>query len=427
MTLGRTRRAALVAAAFTAAIAGSALPAPALAQSQLGIVAVVNDQIVSEYDLQQRLQAAITSAGLPDTTDVQERLAPQVLRDLVDERLQVQEAGRLELAVADADVAIAIRNLEQRNNIPEGGFEQFLNQRGLELSVVRTQVMADLAWNQVLRTQIAPNVRISEEEIDEAMALVAASEGKNHLLLSEIVLFAELPAQDLEVRAETARILADIRAGAEFGAVAQQFSHSASALDGGNIGWVLEEQLAPEIAAALAGLPAGAISEPVSSGGGYYIFWLRDRRVIGSASPFDAIVELKQIALPLSATSEEPDVARALARAGSIATTVQGCRAMDAIIQEVGNQQSGDLGRIRIGDMPPRFREVIAALGVGQPSAPVRSDTGIHVLMVCERTEADSNIPERDEVAQSIWNQRFSMLARRYMRDLRREAVIEYR
>ena len=427
MDLSRTRGAVMATAALVAAMGAAALPVPALAQSQLGIAAVVNDQVVSEYDLRQRLLLAISAAGLPNTAEILERLAPQVLRNLVDERLQVQEATRLGLAVADADLTNAIRILEQRNNIPEGGFEQFLSQRGLEFSVVLAQVAADLAWNQVLRTQVAPTVRISEEEIDAAMARVAASEGKNRLLLSEILLVAEPPAQDSEVRAEITRILADIRAGAEFGAVAQQFSQGASASDAGNIGWVLEEQLAPEIAAALASVPAGAISEPVASGGGYYLYWLRDRGVIGAVNPFDAMVELKQVVLPLFTTSEEPDVARALARAGSIAATVRGCGAMDAMIQEVGNTQSGDLGRIRIGDMPVRFREVVAALGVGQASAPLRSDTGIHVLIVCERTDADPDIPERDEVARSIRDERFEMLARRYLRDLRREAVIEYR
>jgi len=369
----------------------------------------------------------ISTSGLDNTAKNRERLAPRVLRTLIDETLKQQEAARLELVVTEGELDEAIQTLEQRNNIPPGGFSGFLAEGGVELSAVLVQIRAELSWNKILQAEIMVDVEVSEEQIDEAEARIRASEGKHRLLLSEIFLSFERPQQSVAIREEADRILSDLKQGADFGDIARQFSQGMSAYQAGDIGWVLEDQLALELAATLARTEVGKLSDVIPVPGGYYIVLLRDRTVIGAIDPLDVILHLKQIALPLTQTAKEPDVARALARAQAIASSLQGCTSMDAMIVEVGNPQSGDLGQLRLGDMPTRFRDAIATLAVGQPSAPVRSDAGVHVFMACKRVEPEPGLPNRNEIAESIWNQQVEMLARRYLRDLRRIAVIDIR
>jgi peptidyl-prolyl cis-trans isomerase SurA len=410
----------------TALAAAMLVAAPAAAQ-QMGIAAVVNDQLITAFDLSQRLVIAIGTAGLPNTEDVRERLTPQVLRGLVTEALQLQEAERLGLGVSRSEVDGALRVLEERNNIPPGGLPRYLEQRGLAMSAIEAQVRAELAWNKILRQRVIPAILVSEEQIDEAVARAEASQGRHRLLLDEIFLVVDSEDGEPLVRAEIERIVSDLRAGADFRAVARQFSQGAAAYDGGDIGWVLEDQLAPEIAAAVAELEIGGLTGPISSAGGYYVVRLRDRVLIGGVDLLDTVLHLKQIALPLTAAAQEIDVARALARGQSISSSLRGCTSMDEMIEEVGNLQSGDLGAVRIGDMPPRFRDAVMDLPVGQPSAPVRSETGVHVFMACERIEAEPDEPDRDEFANSIWSQQLDMRARRYIRDLHRSATIDIR
>ena len=169
------------------------------------------------------------------------------------------------------------------------------------------------------------------------------------------------------------------------------------------------------------------MSEIIAVPGGIYIILLRDRQIIGQIDPFDSVVSLKQIALLLSEDAEGPPLTRAIARAESISFSVKGCEEMDAMIEEIGNPQSGDLGQIRIGDMPPPFRDAIVPLNVGEASRPVRSSYAVHVFMPCDRIEPKPDIPSRDEIAETIWNQQVEMLTRRLLRDLRRSAVIEIR
>ena len=416
------------AVAALAALALVAVLAPGYPRAQeLGIVAVVNDEAISAFDLSQRMQVAISSAGLPDTAATRERLAPQVLRTLVDETLQRQEADRLGLSVTQVELDEAIRSLEERNNIPPGGFEGFLASQGVELAAVVAQIRAEISWTKVLRAEIVPGLQVAEDQVDEAEARILASEGKHRLELSEIFLSVDQPQNTEAVEAEAARILSDLHAGADFGGMARQFSQSASAYQSGDVGWVLEDQVAPELAAALSSLDVGEITGVVPVPGGFYIVLLRDRSIIGQVNPLDSIVHLKQIALPLARNADEPDVARALARAQAIASGLQGCTAMDAAIEEVGNPQSGDLGQLRLGDMPARFRGAVLPLAIGQASVPLRSDTAIHVFMVCEREDAEPDLPDRAEIEESIWNQQMEMLSRRYVRDLRRDAVIDLR
>ena len=408
-------------------LAAAAIVPNAFAQIEVGIVAVVNDEAVSAFDLEQRLAVAISSSQLPNTLETRERLAPPALRALVEERLQLQEAARLNLQVTDAEIAAAMRSLEANNNVPAGGLEQFLAEQGLQLSAVQSQVRAEIAWNKILRNQIVPLITIADDEIDAEMSRLQASQGRHRVLLSEIFLAVDSPQRDEEVREQIQRLAGNLRDGAPFAAVARQFSQGSSAYSSGDVGWVLEEQLAPEIAVAVRAIDVGEFSDPVAAAGGYYLILLRDREVIGEIDLRQVRVHLKQVALPLIANAAPPDVARALARAETIAATVRGCEAMDAMILEIGNPQSGDLGELRLGDMPARFSDAVVRLELGVPSTPVRSDAGVHVFMVCDRVDPEANVPKREEVADRLWDQRMDMLARRYRRDLRRDAVIEYR
>ncbi len=392
-----------------------------------GIAAVVNDQIVTLFDLEQRIAVAIGSAGLRDSADLRNRLRPQVLRTLIDETLQIAEARRLNLSITTANVEDAKRVIETRNNIPRGGLATFLAGQGLNEQSVLRQIRAELSWNRVVQAVLVPQVKVSEQEIDAEMARLAQSNGKFRYLLSEIFLPAETNQRDADLRAQAQRLGDDIRGGAQFAAVARQFSRGSSAFAGGDIGWVMEEQMAPELANVVRTLNVGAVSAPINAGGGYYVLQVRDKRQIGVSDPNETKLHLKQIALPLPPTAPAAEVARTEARAQSIAGTVRGCEQMDSMIREVGNPQSGDLGTVRVGDLPERFRGAVANIEIGRVSEQVRSDFGVHVFMVCQRDVAAAELPTRAEAAQTIGQQRLDAIERRHMRDLRRNANIDIR
>ncbi len=254
-------------------------------QESIGIAAVVNNEAISIPDLVARIDVAIVASRLRASEDLRRQLAPQVLRSLVDERLKVQEAERLGVTVTDAEMANARRSVEQRNGIAGGGLDDFLQRQGLNVATVTDQLRAEILWSKLVRGRLGAAVSVGEGEIDEALAQLEANRGRPEYRVAEIFLAVESSEQESEVRAAAESLFEQLKAGAKFDQIASQFSQSATAAVGGDIGWVLEGELPSEIEAVLARMQPGRIAPPVRTFDGYSIVLLIDRRTVLSDAP----------------------------------------------------------------------------------------------------------------------------------------------
>ncbi len=254
-------------------------------QESVGIAAVVNNEAISIPDLVARIDVAIVASRLRTSEDLRRQLAPQVLRSLVDERLKVQEAERLGVTVSDAEMANARRSVEQRNGIAAGGLDDFLQRQGLNVATVTDQLRAEILWSKLVRGRLGAAVSVGEGEIDEALAQLEANRGRPEFRVAEIFLAVESSEQENEVRAAAESLFEQLKAGAKFDQIASQFSQSATAAVGGDIGWVLEGELPSEIEAVLARMEPGRIAPPVRTFDGYSIVLLIDRRTVLSDAP----------------------------------------------------------------------------------------------------------------------------------------------
>ena len=254
-------------------------------QEAVGIAAVVNNEAITVPDLVARIDIAIVASRLRASEDLRRQLAPQVLRSLVDERLKVQEAERLGVSVSEAEMADARRTVEQRNGITAGGLDDFLRGQGLTVDAVTDQLRAEILWSKLVRGRLGAAVSVGEGEIDEALAQLEANRGRPEYRVAEIFLAVESSEQEEEVRAAATSLYEQLTAGANFAQIASQFSQSATAAVGGDIGWVLEGELPTEIEAVLVRLEPGSVAPPVRAFDGYTIISLIDRRTVLSDAP----------------------------------------------------------------------------------------------------------------------------------------------
>ena len=254
-------------------------------QETVGIAAVVNNEAISIPDLVARIDIAIVASRLRASEDLRRQLAPQVLRSLIDERLKVQEAERLGVTVREAEMANARRSVEQRNGIAAGGLDDFLRSQGLDVATVTDQLRAEILWSKLVRGRLGVAVSVGEGEVDEALARLEANRGRPEYRVAEIFLAVESSEQEGEVGAAATSLYEQLAAGANFGQIASQFSQSATAAVGGDIGWVLEGELPSEIEAVLVQLEPGSIAPPVRAFDGYTIVSLIDRRTVLSEAP----------------------------------------------------------------------------------------------------------------------------------------------
>ena len=419
--VGPVARAALLLLALLPVVLGAA--GRAGSQEIMRIAAVVNNEAISIPDLVARIDVAIAVSRLQASDELRQRLAPQVLRALIDERLKVQEATRLGVTVSEAELADAQGTVEQRNGIPAGDFERFLRSQGLAVAVVLDQIRAEIMWSKLVRGRLGASVSVGEGEIDEAIAKLEANRGRPEYRVAEIFLAAESSDRESEARAAAASLYEQLAAGASFGQIARQFSQSATAAVGGDIGWVVEGQLPSEIEAVLARLEPGSVAPPVRAFDGYYIISLIDRRTVLAAETPGGSVHLAQLVL----AADRVEIARADGTLERLRDQTEGCEALLAHAGEIGTALSGDLGRVAIGDLPPAIRAVVDDAPVGRASEPLPYDGGVRIVMVCEREDAALASPDREAIRREIAGRRLELMARRYVRDLHRSAFIDIR
>ncbi|MGE5147382.1 MAG: peptidylprolyl isomerase [Candidatus Eiseniibacteriota bacterium] len=397
------------------------------AEDVMRIAAVVNTEVISVYDLIARLHLIVASSNLPDSPELRQRLAPQVLRGLIDERLKLQEAKRLNIKVTDEEFKSAVADIEKRNNIPAGSFKEFLAARGIDAATLFEQIRSSIAWGKVIQQRIRPRVEITDDEVRETIDRIQANSNQPRYAVSELFFAVDTPEQEDSVRQGAERVLEQINKGANFGQIARQFSQSATAAVGGDMGWIEEGQLDTELDNALRKMQPGQIVGPIRTAGGYYILALRDKRIAGSvgANPNDVTVSIAQVflAFPPRATPAQINSQKKLAT--TISQTAADCKDMDKLSHEAG-ATGGVLNNVKVGSLAPPLRPSALALEIGKASEPIEAKDGMVVIMVCERT-GDTGLPKPEEVRDTLGRQRLESLANRYLRDLRRAAFLDVR
>jgi peptidyl-prolyl cis-trans isomerase SurA len=413
---------------FAAVLVLILVGAATAAAQETRIAAVVNDEMISLGDLDARVRLVLLSSQLPDNEQVRQRVTPQVLRTLIDEKLEVQEAKRFNITANDDEINKAFERLEQQNNMPKGGLDQVLSAHGIPRSSLTDQIRSAIIWNKLVDGKLGPNVSVSDEEIKDTLARIKQEIGKSQYRVAEIFLAVDNPSQEADVKALADRLLDQIHQGASFSAVAQQFSQSPTAAVGGDLGWLTAAELPHDIAEAAQSMQAGQLSAPIRTSGGFYILGLLERRIFGTPSPADALVTLTRVSfmIPLE-TATDADRQKAFAAAQQVSDAAKSCDDMRRIGKERAPQTSGEMRDVKIGSLPAEFQTLLASMQLSQPSKPLQFHDGFGVVMLCERKEAPSPIPTRDQLSDTLTRQRLETLSRRYLRDLRRTAYVDLR
>jgi peptidyl-prolyl cis-trans isomerase SurA len=399
----------ITAAAVSLALAGAA--SPASAQLAEGVAAVVNDQVISTYDVRQRAMLLISSAGMESTPELVQRARGQALRDLIDERLQLIETQEYNITVAPGDIDRRLADIAQQNNTDAATLSRQLAAAGISVSTLRTQIEADLAWNRLIGGLYGTRVRISEIDISDTQARIVANATRPQFQISEIFLPAETPQEFDEMEQGGLRLLQEMQRGAPFPLVARQFSRSASAAAGGDIGWIALPELAPELQPVVERLEAGQVSLPVRTPRGVYIVAVRERRA-GAPAGSSSVVTLRQVTAPAARASALQRLERG------------GCDNLDRRVSDIQDANVIDLGQTLESDLSPAIRQRVNGVAAGGASNVATEGETANVILVCARQAGGANMPSRDQVEARLREQELSMLSERYLRNLRSEATI---
>ncbi|MGB0906980.1 MAG: peptidylprolyl isomerase [Maricaulaceae bacterium] len=393
----------------------------ATAQTQHGIAAVVNDDIVTTHDLRQRVMFMLATTGAERNEETVARLQQQALRNLINEHIQIQESEKFEQNISPESVDRAVGRLIGRNGLDPNDVIQQLAGLGVSINTLRDQVRSEIAWQRIVNGLYGSRIRISDAQIDETLARLTTNADKPSYRVAEIYIEATPDIGGIDGAMEGGKAMVmQANQGAPFPLLAQQFSSAPSAANGGDVGWVREGELRPEIDMALRNMEKGAISDPIQVPGGVYVVALLDTKI----STSEAMFKLKQVNIKVE---NDADIEAAKSRIVDLKTKLTSCDTLKDDISDLEDINTADMGEIKAGDLNAEILDVLSGTNVNELSEPLVTPSGVVGLFICDRKVTGSEIPTRDQVEERLMDQQLAQASKRHLRDLRRKATIMLR
>ncbi|HVZ29231.1 MAG TPA: peptidylprolyl isomerase [Asticcacaulis sp.] len=394
--------------------------APELPQLGEGILASVNDDMITSYDLKQRMLLLIVTSGVDVNQNNYQAFQQQALNNLIDERLKQQELKHWKVTVSDKEIDAEIDRMAQQSNLTAPQLLGELKKVGIEPQTLRSQIAADMGWNELVGGRYHSAAQVGNAQINAMMDRVIADGQKPQYLIADIFLDPQSAGGMEAAQNGAQQLYTQLQAKtAPFQAVARQFSRLPSAAQGGDEGWVVSGNIQPEVEAQLKVMNPGDISPPITTKDGVYIVMLRQK----SNGNADMAFRLKQAAIPLSAGASAAEVASAQSTLEGLRTRVRSCDALDEA--KPAGIQITNLGEADLSVLQPAYASALRPLKENQSTAPMRNAQNVNVLYVCDRRLAGDNAVTRDDLESNLVNERVSMLGKRYLRELRATATIE--
>ncbi len=425
-TIGSLARVCTLVGLMGVIFAVSASPRVLLAQQRPmteGVAAIVNDQPITRLDVRQRTQFLLATSGATQITEeLVQRASAAALNALIDERLQIQEAsGKFKVTMSDGEVDRILTNQARQNGATLQAFFDDLRNIGVSAQSYRDKTRAEVMWQRLVSGRFGPRVRVNRDQVRAALNRILANTNKPQLLMSEIYLEDENEAASSQTLEGAKTLVQQLRAGASFPIIAQQFSFAPSASTGGDMGWITSGELRPEVIPVAEAMSPGTISDPIVVKGGVMIVAVREKR---APTPPKSKLKLKEMSAKVAAGAPETAWQRAEQSLRQSRDALRnGCDGVSRAAQRAG-VDAIDLGEVDDSDLSEPFKTQALSLARTQASPVFRSETGVHVLILCDKETTGDDIPTAAQLEDRLYDQELALIARRYLRDIRREAAI---
>ena len=389
--------------------------------------ATVNGEIITGTDIDQRLALVkLANRNVELSPEELQRLRQQIFQNLIDEKLQIQEAiaNKIEIdeALIDQQFARIAANFRQTPD----QFSKYLAAQGSSAAAIKQQIRGEFAWDRLLSRNVRSQTNVSSDEVEDVAKRMMDAKGTEEFQLGEIYLSAT--AENAAAVVQNAeRIVDALQRGGSFPAYARQFSEASTAVVGGDLGWVRAGQLPPSMANAAAQMQPGQLVGPIEVPGGYSILLMIDRRQVMMADPRDATLSLKQLSLTFAPGTSEARASELAGRFAEQTQAIAGCGQADAVAASLGATVVAR-DAIPMRSLPSQLQATLVNLQIGQTTQPFGSPTeGISVLVLCGRDMPNVDLtPNLAQIEERMLEEKINKRAQRYLRDLRRDAVIEY-
>ncbi len=388
--------------------------------TKVQILAKINNQIITNIDLEHRLNLAIEISNIPNEIKFREQIKKQVLNLLIDESLKIQEAEKYGILVSSDEVYSEINSLEKRLNLPKDSLIKNFKKKNIPEIAIYDQLRVQLLWNKIITYRVANNISISNKQIEEALQNFIKSSGEVEYNISEI--FISHDTSNIENSSEDKIYSIYNRVDASnFTILAQQFSDGALNINN----WYRESALNPEIIKTIRNTKIGDISKPIKTNSGLHIYLLNDKRKTKKIIENETLYNLSQIFFKTSDTDKNKiqDVENKIS---DLRESIKNCFQIEEAIKKEANISGGSLGTLSSNSLDKRFLEVLQDnLPVKQLSKAITTAEGIHSIMLCEEAKTIDLDEIRKNIQQKLRIDKINNAANLLLNSIRQRALVE--
>ena len=381
------------------------------------IAVIVNDEVISRYDVNQRVRLILVTSGIPATEENVKRIEEQAIKALIDEKIQIQEAIKLEVPDSPDEINLMLDNIARGNQTTAEGILESITSQGVNSETLLSQIKSELLWNKIVRGRFGSYINISDEEVNIIYDRTIQNINNSQYDISEIFIGFEDESEEKEAKELTERLTEQLKNEIAFEPVAQQFSQAPSSGQGGFIGWVSEGQLDPDIISNIKNLEIGSVSNPIKTVNGYYIIKLNGKSEEGGKNPMKNQYDLISVSFDI--------VDKIMAK--DFSENFISCKRLDGLLENYNQKEVNVIGKRLLQELPKELHKELLEKNAGNALSPRFSDENIDIILICDRKDDIGIQVNRDVIEDNIYSQKMGMMSRRHLRDLRRDAVIEYR
>ena len=381
------------------------------------IAVIVNDEVISRYDVNQRVKLILVTSGIPSTEENIKRIEEQAIKALIDEKIQIQEAIKLEVPDSPDEINLMLDNIARSNQTTAEGILESITSQGVNSETLLSQIKSELLWNKIVRGRFGSYINISDEEVNIIYERTIQNINNSQYDISEIFIGFEDESEEKEAKELTDRLTEQLKNEIAFEPVAQQFSQAPSSGQGGFIGWVSEGQLDPDIISNIKNLEIGSVSNPIKTVNGYYIIKLNGKSEEGGKNPMKNQYDLISVSFDI----EDKVMAK------DFSDNFISCKRLDSLLENYNQKEVNVIGKRLLQELPKELHKELLEKNAGNALSPRFSNENIDIILICDRKDDIGIQVNRDVIEDNIYSQKMGMMSRRHLRDLRRDAVIEYR
>ena len=400
---------------------------PVLASQKVTVVAVVNGEPITSLDLTSRVDFIGKVTGLKVNDSTIADISRDALQNLIDEKIKVQQ-GRKDFPSLQSAARRKALELVDANFAKNGlSGRQALKNLGVSTKTIREKFYADLLWTNVISSRFARQFQNLDQTAKQERSRIKSSMQEPQVKVSEIAL---IPTQkrSVEQTVELAnRIVDALSKGANFAAIAQQYSSAGSATKGGKVGWIFVSRLPEAVQNALKITETGDITPPIPDRNQVIILRKEGERAEGLLDPKTTKFSLSRAIMPLNMTASASDKGEAVASLKQKTEALKSCAQIEALNDILGSKIPSSLGTLQLGTLSPQLQKVVLPLQAGELSQPIAFTEGLVVFMVCDRINPNVAIPDIETLKGTQADKLMASLGGRYLMRLQRNAVIEYR